>query len=50
VKLAEVEIYLFLDGLVNFFDEGAGLADEQDFFLFIFAQPVDQPFNLLLEG
>ena len=33
VKLAEVEINLFLYGLVNFFDEGAGLANEQDFFL-----------------
>ena len=31
VKLAEVEVNLFLYGLVNFFDEGAGLANEQDF-------------------
>ena len=50
VKLAEVEVNLFLYGLVNFFDEGAGLANEQDFFLRMGKQPVDQPFDLLFEG
>ena len=50
MKLAEVEIDLFLDGFVNFFDEGAGLTDEQDFFFAVLAQPVDQPFDLLFES
>ena len=49
VKLAEVEVNLFLYGLINFFDEGAGLTDEQNFFFAVLAQPVDQPFDLLLE-
>ena len=50
MKLTEVEINLFLYGLVNFFDEGAGLANEQHFFLRILREPVDQPFDLLFEG
>ena len=49
VKLAEVEVNLFLYGLINFFDEGAGLANEQDFFLRMCKQPVYQPFDLLFE-
>ena len=48
--MAEVEIYLFLDGFVNFFDEDTGLADKQDFFFAVLAQPVDQPFDLLFES
>ena len=50
MKLAEVEIDVLLDGFVNFFDEGAGLANEQDFFLRMCSQPVDKPFDLLFKG
>ena len=50
MKLAEVEINLFLNRLVNFLNEGTSLADEQDFFIAVFTQPFNQPCNLLLEG
>ena len=50
MKLAEVEIDVLLDGFVNFFDEGAGLANEQHFFIFVLSEPGDEPFNLLFKG
>ena len=40
---------MLLNRFVNLFDEGAGLADEQDFFVFVLVQPSDQPLDLLFE-
>ena len=50
MKLAELYIDMFLNGLVNFFDEGAGLANEEDFFILVIGDPFNQPFDLLLES